>query len=162
MIHCIFWSINAAIDFGNQVIRSVIIDRSSAQSTVMRNSDKGVLLYLLTVDPERWPFLRVAKSYIEGMAWVLTYYYQGVSILRVYTKMTMGWSFFQTPSWQWYYPYHFAPFAADFEDVDKLDLKFEIGQPFKPFEQLMGVFPAARCIQSNPCLYSHTDNVFYI
>ncbi|KAG5637629.1 hypothetical protein H0H81_003910 [Sphagnurus paluster] len=67
----------------------------------------------------------IVKAYIEGLAWVLQYYYQG------------------TPSWQWYYPYHFAPFAADFEDVDKMDLKFILGQPFKPFEQLMGVFPAA-------------------
>ncbi|KAJ3743348.1 exoribonuclease 2 [Lentinula detonsa] len=68
---------------------------------------------------------KITKHYLEGMAWVLCYYYQG------------------TPSWQWYYPYHFAPFAADFEDVDKMDIQFELGQPFKPYEQLMGVFPAA-------------------
>ncbi|KAH8106273.1 exoribonuclease 2 [Cristinia sonorae] len=67
----------------------------------------------------------VTKRYVEGMAWVLQYYYQG------------------TPSWQWYYPYHFAPFAADFEDVRNMQLNFTTGQPFKPYEQLMGVFPAS-------------------
>lgn len=47
------------------------------------------------------------------------------------------------PSWTWYYPYHYAPFAADFVDMDKMDIKFDKGRTFKPFEQLMGVMPAA-------------------
>lgn len=63
----------------------------------------------------------------------------------------------QPPSWQWYYPYHFAPFAADFDEVEHMDIKFTLGQPFKPFEQLMSVFPAARFAFLCETLFSRTD-----
>ncbi|PAV20509.1 5 -3 exoribonuclease 2 [Pyrrhoderma noxium] len=68
---------------------------------------------------------KVTQAYVEGISWVLHYYYQG------------------TPSWHWYYPYHFAPFAADFSDMNEMKVNFSLGEPFKPFEQLMGVFPAS-------------------
>ena len=80
--------------------------------------------------------------YIEGMQWVMHYYYSGVC------------------SWSWFYDYHYAPrisgvsilgpylalissFAKDFVGVDKMSFQFKLGKPFRPFEQLMGVLPEA-------------------
>lgn len=65
------------------------------------------------------------RSYIVGLCWVMKYYYDGC------------------PSWTFYYPFHYSPFASDLRNIERFknDCKFDLGEPFKPVEQLMAVLP---------------------
>ena len=84
------------------------------------------------------------RSYVVGLCWVMKYYYDGC------------------PSWKWYYPFHYAPFASDLRNIERFqkDVQaLELDEPFKPVEQLMAVLPedsshaipkAARWLMSDP------------
>lgn len=59
------------------------------------------------VDGDDEAFLReLVKSYCEGFSWVMKYYYQGC------------------PSWKWFFPHHFSPFASDFRIAGDEPVKF--------------------------------------
>ncbi|KAF6767357.1 putative 5-3 exonuclease [Kalmanozyma brasiliensis GHG001] len=67
---------------------------------------------------------KLAFRYIEGLQWVLHYYYDGVA------------------SWGWFYDYHYAPKISDLKNAGQMKFDYELGKPFRPFDQLMGVLPA--------------------
>jgi 5'-3' exoribonuclease 2 len=67
------------------------------------------------------------RSYVVGLCWVMKYYYDGC------------------PSWKWYFPFHYAPFASDLRNIERFakDVKaLELNAPFNPVEQLMAVLPS--------------------
>ncbi|KAH7396160.1 XRN 5'-3' exonuclease N-terminus-domain-containing protein [Pyrenochaeta sp. MPI-SDFR-AT-0127] len=66
---------------------------------------------------------KLTENYVQGLQWVLYYYYRGVA------------------SWPWFYGYHYSPMISDVKRGLKADINFKLGQPFKPFQQLMGVLP---------------------
>ncbi|WWC63302.1 uncharacterized protein I303_105902 [Kwoniella dejecticola CBS 10117] len=65
----------------------------------------------------------IVYRYIEGLQWVLNYYYKGVS------------------SWGWFYNYHYSPRITDLKGIPDFKFDFNLGKPFTPFQQLMGVLP---------------------
>lgn len=71
--------------------------------------------------------IEVAFHFIKTILWSTKYYFEGC------------------PSWDYYYPFSFAPFIKDLvEALKAMDLnkiKFYLGKPLKPFEQLLTVLP---------------------
>lgn len=67
----------------------------------------------------------LALEYLKGLMWCVSYYLKGCV------------------SWGWYYPYHYGPLLTDMTRLSKLSssVKFELGQPFLPFQQLLGCLP---------------------
>lgn len=59
-----------------------------------------------------------AEGYVRAIQWNLNYYYNGVC------------------SWSWYYPHHYAPYISDIKGFSNLKIEFELGEPFKPYEQV--------------------------
>merc|ERR1719309_1706292 len=66
-----------------------------------------------------------AECYVRAIQWNLHYYYNGCV------------------SWSWFYPHHFAPYITDIKDFAGMDLRFDLSEPFLPYEQLLSVLPAA-------------------
>mmetsp|Transcript_38107 Transcript_38107/g.37613 ORF Transcript_38107/g.37613 Transcript_38107/m.37613 type:complete len:318 (+) Transcript_38107:1122-2075(+) len=66
---------------------------------------------------------KISKAYLEGINWVYKYYFTGC------------------PSWDWFYPFHYAPLAVDLVDRSKEEYNFFKGEPYRPVEQLMSVLP---------------------
>ena len=66
---------------------------------------------------------KISKAYLEGINWVYKYYYTGCQ------------------SWDWFYPFHYAPLAVDLFENVKTEYKFEKGNTYRPVEQLMSVLP---------------------
>ena len=46
----------------------------------------------------------VVQDYVQGLQWVLLYYYRGVA------------------SWTWFYPHHYAPLASDIVHTQDLQV----------------------------------------
>ena len=83
----------------------------------------------------------MCRKYIHGLCWVLKYYYEGV------------------PSWNWYYPFHYAPFASDLLNIERYGpVEFEKSEPFRPVEQLLAVLPSNSVhALPEPCRWLMTD-----
>jgi 5'-3' exonuclease len=73
--------------------------------------------------------VKLVENYLESIMFNLKYYFQGC------------------PSWQWHYKYRISPLLTDVHYVlensliDMNNIKFEVGDYYTPFQQLMLILP---------------------
>lgn len=94
---------------------------------------------------------KLCKDYVRGLNWVFEYYCNGC------------------PSFQWYYPYHYAPLFADLtsymkrkfvEKIDPPNLEFVSTKPSEPFQQLLSVLPSQSVVELLPSIYTKLMKCF--
>jgi 5'-3' exonuclease len=71
----------------------------------------------------------VLRKYLEGLQWVLYYYYKG------------------DKNWRWFYPYHYAPMISDFEKLKEyinynIDDNFQDVPPYTPIQSQLFILPS--------------------
>lgn len=79
----------------------------------------------------------MCTEYVRGLEWIIRYYGDEI------------------PSWEWCYPYHYAPFLDDLKRYTYSPTTFGYSEPLRPFEQLLAVLPP----QSKTLLPSHVRTV---
>ena len=79
--------------------------------------------------------LELKTEWLRAIQWIMYYYYKGCQ------------------SWGWFFPYHYAPFISDIVNLNEVNLTFDLGTPFMPFEQLLAVLPAASRSALPPVLH---------
>jgi 5'-3' exoribonuclease 1 len=83
---------------------------------------------VLAEGPTGEQFLTILmRNYLQGLLWCLAYYIKGCV------------------SWTWYFPFHYGPLLQDMKNLSQLqsEISFELGQPFTPYQQLLGCLPPA-------------------
>eukprot|EP00758_Cryptobia_borreli_P018795 Tbor_TRINITY_DN7480_c0_g1::TRINITY_DN7480_c0_g1_i1::g.14514::m.14514/K12619/XRN2, RAT1; 5'-3' exoribonuclease 2 len=64
------------------------------------------------------------REFYRGMQWVMRYYTKGC------------------PSWEWFYPFHYAPLLQDMGNhCSGIDVEMRMSAPLNPVEQLLAVLP---------------------
>lgn len=65
-----------------------------------------------------------SREFLRGMQWVMRYYTKGC------------------PSWEWYYPFYYAPLLQDLAKYcTHVDVEMRMSAPLHPVEQLLAVLP---------------------
>ena len=68
----------------------------------------------------------LSKSFVEGLCWVMKYYFDGVA------------------SWRWFYPFHYAPFASDLVRLEEMQVR--LLPPFRLCSQTLRVSRHGMCM----------------
>ncbi len=114
------------LDFMKKFIKLYSIDPASAKALYYKTK----VHFDIQTPQGQIQKQKMLKKYLEGLQWVLYYYYRGAQ------------------HWRWYYPYHYAPMIADIADnivqsylcgqsvIDQFEIDSncsEVNRPYTPY-----------------------------
>lgn len=114
------------IDFMTSLIKLYKEDRSEMRNFYYQEK------FGFDSNKNRKELLNLLTKYMEGLQFVLSYYYTNC------------------PSWSWYFPYHYSPLISDLANLleylhlpttENKRIQFETTKPYDPFKQLMLILP---------------------
>lgn len=139
-----------AIEKNHNFMKEFVKTYKEDSNEAKRNYYKSKLSFDVGDGSGKVKLHKLLYRYLEGLQWVLYYYYKGA------------------PHWRWYYPYHYAPMISDLGAgiVDaflggkntitefKTDVHCnENPKPYTAFQQLLCIFPIKSLRQFLPPQY---------
>ena len=121
-------------EFMNEFVKAYSNDGKKAKARYYSKK----LKFNIEEDKGKAELHKLLARYLDGMQWVMYYYYKG------------------SQHWRWYYPYHYAPMISDLgQDIVQTflggkntitDFKVDTNcseskEPYTPFQQLLCILP---------------------
>jgi hypothetical protein len=105
-------------------------------------AEKKLAFYTKFFDTNLENVEHICMEYCKALQFVMYYYFYGC------------------PSWDWYFPYFMSPLMSDLitviaKNAPSMKFEFELGKPYKPFNQLAYILPNAS-LALLPPIYQQT------
>lgn len=145
--------------------RATVTRTTSGKTNITRNDLKGNYHWrpgAASLLPSTTTFASPTSRALPG-SWSITSV-DGMHSLAIAInyKMIICANSISSVSWEWFYPYFYAPLFSDLVNLSSYKISFSLGSPFTPYQQLLGYFACVRVFSIVFILFFSILQVYYL